>query len=127
MSLPKGYETVIGEGGASLLGGEKQRISIARAMMKDAPVIFLDEATANVDPENENELMRAIQELTKNKTVIIIAHRLKTVKYADQILVVENGKIVQCGTHTQLMKEEGLYKKFIGERREAASWRVKST
>ena len=71
--------------------------------------------------------MRAIQELTKNKTVIIIAHRLKTVKYADQILVVENGKIVQCGTHTQLMKEEGLYKKFIGERREAASWRVKST
>ena len=127
MSLPKGYETVIGEGGASLSGGEKQRISIARAMMKDAPVIFLDEATANVDPENENELMRAIQELTKNKTVIIIAHRLKTVKYADQILVVENGKIVQCGTHTQLMKEEGLYKKFIGERREAASWRVKST
>ena len=124
MSLPKGYETVIGEGGASLSGGEKQRISIARAMMKDAPVIFLDEATANVDPENENELMRAIQELTKNKTVIIIAHRLKTVKYADQILVVENGKIVQCGTHTQLMKEEGLYKKFIGERREAAYFTV---
>ena len=126
MALPEGYDTVIGEGGASLSGGEKQRISIARAMMKDAPVIFLDEATANVDPENENELMRAIQALTAEKTVIMIAHRLKTVEHADQILVIDHGKIVQQGTHESLMTEEGLYKTFIGERREAASWKVRT-
>ena len=125
MALPDGYDTVIGEGGASLSGGEKQRISIARAMMKDAPVIFLDEATANVDPENENELMRAIQALTAEKTVIMIAHRLKTVEHADQILVIDHGKVVQQGTHESLMKQEGIYKAFIGERREAASWKVK--
>ena len=124
-ALPEGYNTVIGEGGASLSGGEKQRISIARAMMKDAPVIFLDEATANVDPENENDLMKAIQALTAEKTVIMIAHRLKTVEHADQILVVDHGKIVQQGTHENLMKEEGIYRNFISERREAASWKVK--
>jgi ATP-binding cassette subfamily B protein len=126
MSLPDGYDTVIGEGGASLSGGEKQRISIARAMMKDAPVIFLDEATANVDPENENELMRAIQALTEEKTVIMIAHRLKTVEHADQILVIDHGRIVQQGTHESLMAEDGIYKTFIGERREAASWKVRT-
>ena len=124
-ALPEGYDTVIGEGGASLSGGEKQRISIARAMMKDAPVIFLDEATANVDPENENDLMQAIQTLTAQKTVIMIAHRLKTVEHADQILVVDHGKIVQHGTHAQLMQEDGIYRTFISERREAASWKVK--
>ena len=124
-ALPEGYDTVIGEGGASLSGGEKQRISIARAMMKDAPVIFLDEATANVDPENENDLMQAIQSLTAQKTVIMIAHRLKTVEHADQILVVDHGKIVQHGTHAQLMLEDGIYRTFISERREAASWKVK--
>ena len=124
-ALPEGYDTVVGEGGASLSGGEKQRISIARAMMKDAPVIFLDEATANVDPENENELMRAIQALTAEKTVIMIAHRLKTVKHADQILVVDHGRIIQQGTHAELMEQDGIYKNFIGERREAASWKVK--
>ena len=124
-ALPEGYDTVIGEGGASLSGGEKQRISIARAMMKDAPVIFLDEATANVDPENENDLMKAIQALTKEKTVIMIAHRLKTVEHADQILVIDHGKVVQQGTHENLMKEEGIYRSFISERREAASWKVK--
>ena len=124
-ALPEGYDTVIGEGGASLSGGEKQRISIARAMMKDAPVIFLDEATANVDPENENDLMKAIQALTKEKTVIMIAHRLKTVEHADQILVVDHGKIVQQGSHGKLMEEEGIYRSFISERREAASWKVK--
>ena len=124
-ALPDGYNTVIGEGGASLSGGEKQRISIARAMMKDAPVIFLDEATANVDPENENDLMKAIQALTEEKTVIMIAHRLKTVEHADQILVIDHGKIVQQGTHGNLMKEEGIYRSFISERREAASWKVK--
>lgn len=123
-SLPHGYDTVVGEGGASLSGGEKQRISIARAMMKNAPVIFLDEATANVDPENENELMHAIQALTAEKTVIMIAHRLKTVERADQIIVVDHGKIVQQGTHTQLMEQDGIYRNFIGERREAASWKV---
>ena len=123
-SLPQGYDTVVGEGGASLSGGEKQRISIARAMMKNAPVIFLDEATANVDPENENELMHAVQALTAEKTVIMIAHRLKTVERADQIIVVDHGKIVQHGTHTQLMEQDGIYRNFIGERREAASWKV---
>lgn len=125
MALPDGYNTVIGEGGASLSGGEKQRISIARAMMKDAPVIFLDEATANVDPENENELMKAIQALTEEKTVIMIAHRLKTVEHADQILVIDHGKIAEQGTHESLMKYDGIYKDFIGERREAASWKVR--
>ncbi len=124
-SLPHGYDMVVGEGGASLSGGEKQRISIARAMMKNAPVIFLDEATANVDPENENELMHAIQALTAEKTVIMIAHRLKTVERADQIIVVDRGKIVQHGTHTQLLEQDGIYRNFIGERREAASWKVK--
>ncbi len=123
-ALPEGYDTVIGEGGASLSGGEKQRISIARAMMKDAPVIFLDEATANVDPENENELMQAIRALTEEKTVIMIAHRLKTVEHADQILVVDQGKVVQRGTHEKLMKQEGIYKAFIGERRAAAGWKA---
>ena len=123
-SLPHGYDTVVGEGGASLSGGEKQRISIARAMMKNAPVIFLDEATANVDPENENELMHAIQALTAEKTVIMIAHRLKTVERADQIIVVDHGKIVQQGTHAELAKQDGIYRNFIGERREAASWKV---
>lgn len=122
--LPNGYETVIGEGGASLSGGEKQRISIARAMMKDAPIIFLDEATANVDPENENELMRAIQTLTAEKTVVMIAHRLKTVKHADQILVVDHGRIVQRGSHRELMAQEGIYRRFIGERREAIRWKL---
>ena len=126
-ALPEGYDTVIGEGGASLSGGEKQRISIARAMMKDAPVIFLDEATANVDPENENHLIQAIQTLMVEKTVIMIAHRLKTVEHADQILVVDHGKIVQQGTHEELMEEEGIYRNFISERREAASWKVKNS
>ncbi len=125
-ALPEGYDTVIGEGGASLSGGEKQRISIARAMMKDAPVIFLDEATANVDPENENELMQAIDALTREKTVVMIAHRLKTVERADQILVVDQGRIVQQGTHEALMAEDGIYRRFVGERVEAASWKVKT-
>ena len=123
-ALPEGYETVIGEGGANLSGGEKQRISIARAMMKDAPVIFLDEATANVDPENENELIHAISALTNEKTVVMIAHRLKTVKEADQILVVDQGKIVQQGTHEELIRQGGIYGRFVGERQNAASWKM---
>ncbi len=124
MSLPEGYETVIGEGGASLSGGEKQRISIARAIMKDAPVIILDEATANVDPENEAELTKAIEELTRNKTIIMIAHRLKTVRHADQIVVVSEGKVAQKGTHDELMRQDGIYRKFVDERKEAVSWKI---
>ena len=124
MALPNGYDTVIGEGGASLSGGEKQRISIARAIMKDAPIIVLDEATANVDPENEADLMKAIDVLTKEKTIIMIAHRLKTVRNADQILVVENGRIAQQGTHDALMQADGIYRRFVESRREAASWRL---
>ena len=124
MQLPDGYDTVIGEGGASLSGGEKQRISIARAIMKDAPIIVLDEATANVDPENEADLMQAIDALTKEKTIIMIAHRLKTVRHADQILVIENGRIAQRGTHETLMQEDGTYRNFVDSRLQAASWRL---
>ena len=124
MSLPNGYDTVIGEGGASISGGEKQRISIARAIMKNAPIIILDEATANVDPENEKELVEAIDALTKEKTIIMIAHRLKTVRNADQIAVVENGKIAQLGTHTQLMQEGGIYRSFVNARQQAAGWKI---
>lgn len=124
IELPEGYDTLIGEGGASLSGGEKQRISIARAMMKDAPVILLDEATANVDPENENDLIRAISALTKEKTVIMIAHRLKTVREADQILVVDQGRIVQGGNHDELVGQDGIYRNFVGERQEATSWKI---
>ena len=124
MKLPQGYETVIGEAGGSLSGGERQRLSIARAMMKDAPIIILDEATANVDPENEQELMEAITALTHEKTVIMIAHRLKTVRHADQILVVDKGQIVQRGTHEELVAVDGIYRRFVAERRQAASWKV---
>lgn len=124
MALPDGYDTVIGEGGASLSGGEKQRISIARAIMKDSPVIILDEATANVDPENEKELMEAIEALTKEKTIFMIAHRLKTVRNADRILVLDHGKIVQQGKHEELMQQEGIYKRFVESRELAASWKL---
>lgn len=124
MKLPDGYETVIGEDGGTLSGGERQRLSIARAIMKDSPVIILDEATANVDPENEKDLMEAISELTKDKTIIMIAHRLKTVRNADQILVVDNGKIVQKGNHESLMEKEGIYRRFVDSRKIATSWKI---
>lgn len=123
-ALPQGYNTMIGEGGATLSGGEKQRISIARAMLKDAPVIIFDEATANVDPENEDKLQKAMEALTRNKTIIMIAHRLKTVRHADQILVVDKGRIVQRGTHEQLMAQQGLYRQFIAGRTASAGWRL---
>lgn len=113
-TLPDGYDTVIGEGGASLSGGEKQRISIARAMLKDAPIVILDEATVNVDPENEDRLQKAIEELTRDKTIIMIAHRLKTVRNADQILVVDEGRIVQKGNHEELIGQEGGYRLETG-------------
>lgn len=125
-ALPEGYNTVIGEGGASLSGGEKQRISIARAMLKDAPIIILDEATANVDPENEDRLQKAIEALTRNKTIIMIAHRLKTVRHADQILVVDDGRIVQQGTHEELIQKAGIYADFILGRKRAIGWRLKN-
>lgn len=124
MSLPEGYDTVVGEGGATLSGGEKQRISIARAIMKDAPVIILDEATANVDPENEKELTEAIEALTKEKTIIMIAHRLKTVRNADCILVVDKGRIVEKGRHEELVKHDGIYKKFVQARELAVGWKL---
>lgn len=123
-ALPDGYQTVIGEGGASLSGGEKQRISIARAMLKDAPIVILDEATANVDPENEERLQRAIEELTRDKTIIMIAHRLKTVCHADQIFVVNDGGIVQRGTHEELIGQPGIYADFVSGRKEAGSWKL---
>ena len=121
-ALPDGYNTVIGESGASLSGGERQRISIARAMLKDAPIVILDEATANVDPENEDRLQKAIEALTRDKTIIMIAHRLKTVRNADQILVVDDGEIVQCGRHENLIGQEGIYAEFVSGRMKAAGW-----
>ncbi len=124
MALPNGYDTIIGESGGSLSGGERQRLSIARAIMKDAPIIILDEATANVDPENEAELLSAIQELTRQKTIIMIAHRLKTVENADQIIVLDHGKIVQKGTHRQLLAENGIYQNFVEQRELAVSWKL---
>ena len=124
MALPDGYETIIGEGGANLSGGEKQRISIARAIMKDAPIIILDEATANVDPESEQELTAAIEALTKEKTIMMIAHRLKTVRHADNILVIDGGKIVQSGTHDELMHQGGIYLRFVESRELAVGWKV---
>ncbi len=123
--LPEGYDTVIGEGGATLSGGEKQRISIARAILKDAPIIILDEATANVDPENEDKLTAAFDALTENKTVIMIAHRLKTIRNADKIAVLDGGKICE-GTHEELMRNNAKYSNFIRLREEAAGWKLQS-
>ena len=123
-ALPDGYNTVIGEGGASLSGGEKQRISIARAMLKDAPIVILDEATASVDPENEHLIQSAISELTRGKTIITIAHRLATIEQADQILVVDDGRIVEQGTHAQLIRQPGRYQQFVRIREKAEGWNL---
>ena len=124
MALPEGYDTVIGEGGGSLSGGEKQRISIARAILKDAPIIILDEATASVDPENEHLIQAAISELTKGKTIVTIAHRLATIEQADQILVVDDGQIIQKGTHKELMAVPGKYKDFVDIRSQSEGWKI---
>lgn len=122
--LPDGYHTLIGEGGSSLSGGEKQRISIARAILKDAPIIVLDEATASVDPENELEIMEAIHALSQDKTCIIIAHRLNTVRKAGQILVLDSGSIVQHGRHEELMKQDGIYRQFVRRRELSDRWKI---
>lgn len=124
MALPDGYDTVIREGGGTLSGGEKQRISIARAMLKDAPIIILDEATASVDPENEHLIQEAISELTNGKTIITIAHRLATIENSDQILVVDGGTIAQKGTHEQLLKQEGIYREFARIRKQVEGWNI---
>ncbi|ESL02467.1 ABC transporter, ATP-binding protein [Catonella morbi ATCC 51271] len=124
MALPEGYDTVIEEGGSTLSGGENQRISIARAILKNAPVVILDEATASLDPENEHLIQEALTELTVGKTVIVIAHRLATIENADQILVINDGHIVQKGTHRQLAGQEGLYQRFIKLRKQAEGWSI---
>ena len=124
MALPDGFDTVVGEGGGTLSGGEKQRVSIARAMLKDAPIIILDEATASVDPENEHLIQQAISELTRGKTIITIAHRLATIEQADQILVVENGQIAEHGTHQELIRQNGVYKRFTEIREQAEGWNL---
>lgn len=124
MALPNGYNTVVGEGGSTLSGGERQRISIARAILKDAPIIILDEATSSIDPENERQLQMAIEALTKEKTVIMIAHRLKTIRGADQIIVLDKGKIAQAGTHKELLAQPGIYSDFIAIRQKAIGWKL---
>ena len=124
VALPDGYDTIVGEGGSSLSGGEKQRISIARAMLKNAPIVILDEATASIDPENEHLIQEAISELTHGKTIITIAHRLATIENADQILVIDGGTVAQKGTHKQLLKQEGTYQNFIKIREQAEGWRI---
>ncbi|MDE6619689.1 MAG: ABC transporter ATP-binding protein/permease [Lachnospiraceae bacterium] len=124
VALPDGYNTIVGEGGASLSGGEKQRISIARAMLKNAPIVILDEATASIDPENEHFIQEAISELTHGKTIITIAHRLATVENADQILVIDEGTVAQKGTHKELLAQEGTYREFVRIREQAESWQI---
>ena len=124
MALPEGYDTLVQEGGNNLSGGEKQRISIARAILKDAPIIILDETTSALDTENEHEVLAAIEELTQNKTVIMIAHRIKTVEKADHIIAIENGRIVQEGTHKELLHRTGIYADFIHAREKASGWKL---
>lgn len=123
-ALPDGYDTTLGEGGANLSGGERQRISIARAILKDAPIILLDEATASVDPENENHIQKAINALVKDKTLVVIAHRLSTVRTADQILVMDTGRLAERGTHAELLKKPGIYRHFWQIRQNARNWKI---
>lgn len=124
--LPQGYDTPAGEAGKRLSGGEKQRIAIARMMLKNAPIVILDEATAFTDPENEDKIQRSIAALTRGKTLLVIAHRLSTIQNADQILVVEDGRIAEAGTHEELMKKDGLYRRFAAIREQAEGWHIVS-
>lgn len=122
MALPDGFQTVVGEGGASLSGGEKQRISIARCILKDAPIVILDEATASVDADNESYIQQAISELCEGKTLIVIAHRLGTIRNADKILVIKDGQISEEGTHNCLMEQNGIYRSFVTMRESSVGW-----
>ena len=124
--LENGYDTRVGGAGAHLSGGERQRIALARAMLKNAPIVILDEATANVDPENEDRFQSALRALTKDKTVIMIAHRLKTVRNADQILVIDKGRIDERGTHEKLVKKDGIYRRFTELRESAEGWKIET-
>ena len=124
MALPEGFQTVVGEGGATLSGGEKQRISIARCILKDAPIVILDEATASVDTDNESYIQEAISELVKGKTLLVIAHRLNTIREADQILVISDGRISEQGTHDELMTKAGIYQDFVNIREKSSSWSI---
>jgi ATP-binding cassette subfamily B protein len=125
-ALPMGYDTPVGEGGCTLSGGEKQRVSIARALLKDAPIVLLDEATASLDPENETNVQRAINALVANKTVITIAHRLKTVRGADKIIVLDNGSVSEIGRHDNLVSGDGLYRQLWTLQQQSAGWRMKA-
>jgi ATP-binding cassette subfamily B protein len=122
--LPDGYDTLVNSGGNSLSGGEKQRISIARAILKNAPIVILDEATSSVDPDNEYFIQQAIDQLVKGKTLIVIAHRLHTIKHADQIIVLENGKIEEIGKHDELISKNGIYYNLWNKRNMARSWKI---
>lgn len=124
MAFPEGYETMVGEGGSTLSGGEKQRISIARALIKDAPIVLLDETTSSLDADNEMEINRALDELMQNKTVIVIAHRLGTIIEADNILVLDGGSIREQGTHSELLRQQGWYARMIAEQEKARNWVV---
>ena len=124
LTLPQGYDTVIGEGGTSHSGGEKQRISIARAMLKDAPIVILDEATSALDSVTEAKLQETFEKLAHGRTTIIIAHRLSTIKDADQIIVLDNGHVVQQGTHETLLQQDGIYRRFVKIRQTASSWKI---
>lgn len=124
MSLPEGYDTVLQEGGSNLSGGERQRISIARAMLKPSKIVILDEATSSIDPENEKQLLQALDCLLKDKTTIIIAHKLNTIKNADQIVVLDKGDIESYGTHAELMEKSLIYKKFVAYRESVTKWEV---
>ncbi len=122
--LPKGYDTMLGENGSTLSGGERQRLSIARALLKDAPIVLLDEATASLDPENEALIQQAISTLIENKTVIVIAHRLRTITGADKIIVLDKGRIVEQGTHEELSRRDGLYRRLFTIQQESHGWSV---
>ena len=126
-ALPQGYDTRVGEGGCTLSGGERQRVSIARALLKDAPIVLLDEATSSLDPENEQAVQEALQALVEDRTVVVIAHRLKTVRHADRIVVLDQGKVAGWGTHEELLEREPLYQKLWGLQQQAERWELGAT